>query len=706
MKVEEINMAEEMRRLDRIIQEIWENEKEEITEYYGVQIPTYRHIDTYLEQLPNIEEKIRIAQACNNKEKIAELTSQIQLDEYQTELYKKLKEHNNELDETLNFKLLNPKYEFLGNLLDAMSTDRTVQDELVSLSDERLELFKIMYCRLQEVSKYNVPYVSCILRRLGYTFPETSWKNRFHQYDDLTTELEKQLQETGTLDDNLVDSLLFLYARPISWNVHTIEEVKELNTPNSKILQEQNQIVQEEKESSKKDIARLKSALLAIAYGLDWKTARNICKKYHMERLERTEDNEDLFEMYQAISSIVKEENPDTIIAVYEMFQKEMPFELEFMNITTFEEDLRKEFAKSLNQSVWKLQGEPVQRLDGIPVYDAGTDFKMIITSLGAYQSDFTKQANYFTYWNSPEIISHGNCCSLIANNNLSMVDPKTVILGFETMDESMLLLAGNQDLNSTPSSKDFNLLEHDDINAYMTADQYVDETRGSFNELVYERRDLSANPKFYKKNPDYIVVIEEYENIDETIKRYQNQPEIVEELWKQKELQEYHLQEAVKASKDFGIPIVKINRERCAKKGIEKVSEMLVELSTSKDPKWIPKIITEFENNRVGNNENHKIIREQYFSQEKMQQIQSQIETMIETEPDFVIRRQLLLGYEEAVQQELERVKKCYYNRVNGQESGINFDATQKRIQSLKEEITPRPIIIPDEVELGGKKL
>lgn len=699
-------MTEEMRRLERIIEEIWKNEKEEITEYYGVQISTYRHIDTYLEQLPSIEEKIWLAQRCNNKEKIAELTSQIQLDEYQTKLYEKLKEHNIELDETLNFKLLNPKYEFLGNLLDAMSTDRVVQEQLVSLSDEKLELFKIMYRRLQEVSKYNVPYVSCILRRLGYTIPETSWQNRFHHYDDLTAELEKQLQEAGTLDDNIVDSLLFLYARPCFWNVRTLEEVKELSTPNSKILQEQNQIVQEEKKSSKKDIARLKSALLGITYGLDLKTASKICKKYHMEGLERTEDNEDLFEMYQAISSIVKEENPDTIIAVYEMFQTEMPFELEFMNITTFEADLQKEFAKSLNQSVWKLRGEPVQLLDGIPLYDADTDFKMIITSIGAYQSDFASQENYFTYWNSPEIVSHGNCCSLIANNNLSMIDPKTVILGFQTMDENVLLLAGYQDLNSTPNSKRFNISEYDDINAYMTADQYADATRGSFNELVYERRDLSSNPKFYKKNPDYIVLIEEYEDIDETIKRYQNQPEIVEELLKQKELQEYHFRESVKAAKDFGIPIVKMNRERCAKKGIEKISEMLVELSTSKDPKWIQKIITEFENNRVGNNENHKIIREQYFSQEKMKQIQSQIETMIETEPSLDIRSQLLSGYENAVQQEQERVKKCYYNRVNGQESGIDFDATQKRIQLLSGMITPQPIIIPDEVELGGKKL
>ena len=699
-------MTEEMRRLERIILEIWENEKEEITEYYGIQIPTYRHIDTYLEQLPSIEEKIWLAQRCNNKEKIAELTSQIQLDEYQTKLYEKLKEHNIELDETLNFKLLNPKYEFLGNLLDAMSTDKVVQEQLVSLSDEKLELFKIMYRRLQEVSKYNVPYVSCILRRLGYTIPETFWQNRFHHYDDLTAELEKQLQEAGTLDDNLVDSLLFLYARPCFWNVRTLEEVKELSTPNSKILQEQNQIVQEEKKSSKKDIARLKSALLGITYGLDLKTASKICKKYHMEGLERTEDNEDLFEMYQAISSIVKEENPDTIIAVYEMFQTEMPFELEFMNITTFEADLRKEFAKSLNQSVWKLQGEPVQLLDGIPLYDADTDFKMIITSIGAFQSDFASQENYFTYWNSPEIVSHGNCCSLIANNNLSMIDPKTIILGFQTMDENVLLLAGYQDLNSTPDSKRFNISEYDDINAYMTADQYADATRGSFNELVYERRDLSSNPKFYKKNPDYIVLIEEYEDIDETIKRYQNQPEIVEELLKQKELQEYHFRESVKAAKDFGIPIVKINRERCAKKGIEKISEMVVELSTSKDQKWIQKIITEFENNRVGNNENHKIIREQYFSQEKMKQIQSQIETMIETEPSLDIRSQLLSGYENAVQQEQERVKKCYYNRVNGQESGIDFDATQKRIQLLSGMTTPQPIIIPDEVELGGKKL
>ena len=50
------------------------------------------------------------------------------------------------------------------------------------------------------------------------------------------------------------------------------------------------------------------------------------------------------------------------------------------------------------------------------------------MTSVGAYQ-DGLEIEDYSKYWNSPHIRSHGNCCSLIANNNLSTAQNLLVII-------------------------------------------------------------------------------------------------------------------------------------------------------------------------------------------------------------------------------------------------------------------------------------
>ena len=46
------------------------------------------------------------------------------------------------------------------------------------------------------------------------------------------------------------------------------------------------------------------------------------------------------------------------------------------------------------------------------------------------------------------------------------------------------------------------------------------------------------ASPKFYKKNPDYIVFFEEYESYDEMFEKYKDKPKQFEYLRQQKELE------------------------------------------------------------------------------------------------------------------------------------------------------------------------
>lgn len=675
-------MNESQLKISKILHDIINNEEEEVESYYGLVINIYRNIDSYLNQLDDIKEQIYLAQWCNNYSKVEELIASLSLSKYEKNKYLKLKEKNIEIDETINFKILSEKYSFLDNIMDMITTDINIQDQILSLSDSRLRLFELMYSRLQTLTDYYNPYITTILKKIGYISLDTSWQNKFHIYDDLLINIDDLISNGYILSDNEIDKLLYLCTSTVQ---HTVPNVKELqnfgndDTIDSIKLQEDILKAKEEK-----DLNYLKFAILVQAYGIGLQKAQKICKRYNISNLTITNANKDVIEMYMAIYQIVNENDPDVLIQLYDEFIKNIKPEKDFRRIIVFENDLRKAFAHDLNNQVFKTHNLSYEELNGIKVYDAGLAFKMIVTAIGAYQSNFEDPKNYSEYWNSPRIRSHGNCCSLIGNINLSMAPVKNVILGFSTMSDNMLLLSGSSDINSTPTSREFNNTKNS-YQEYMDANTMLHNTRGDYNELVYERRDLGSNPKFYKKNPDYIVFIEEYENFNELLEKYKDSSQELAYLNQQKELQDRLWQETMKAATDFGIPIVKINREKVAKSEYENIENLVNNFINTKNPELLSQIITSFESSRVGNAGLHSLIRKKYFSSNKITNIIDKIKKTINNLDDNQVKINLYISLYKAIVEEKRKVNKCKYGaRRKHQSPGIDFSKELKELEEI----------------------
>ena len=689
--------------LNDIKREIIYSDEESVEEYYGVQINVYKDIDKYLSKIPDVYDKIHIAQYANNYKKANELISSLQLDDETKAKYSSLLQNNADLNETIDIRVLLPKYSFLNDMIDMIVTNKDVQEQLLSLSDEKLELFKLMYQRISENVDYRVPYVTALLNRMGTITPYTSWKNTYYRYEQLEGSIIESIKDGRELSVEEIDNLLYLYTTNVIWNVRGIEELRNFTKENGIFQISIDNIIQDEQKQEKKDINRIKNALLLKTYGIDLISAEALCKRYNIKGIKINQDNIDLFEMYKAMLEIIGENDANVLIDVYNQFSNQTEVSPNFMRVITFENAMRKTFAQNLNMSVFKC-GDNYTLEGDVKIFDAGTDFKMIVTAIGAYQSNFEDKDNYKEYWNSPTIRSHGNCCSLIGNNNLSMANPKNVIFGFSTMDDNMLLLSSSRDINSTPSSRQFNIATEQGLGTNYTIDgkkyssigrmglgiefsnpdKLLDNTRGDYNELVYERRDLSSNPTFYKKNPDYIVYIEEYENIDEYFEQYKDNNEMLIYLNEQEEQQKYQLKQSLKAAKDFDIPIVKINRERCAKQAITEIEQSISDFENSLDPDLIKKIICQFENNRVGNHDKHVIIRDKYFSVAQMNSYLSKIEQVISNIEDRNLRNMLLNEYNRAIVGEQKKVESCKKFRKNGQTSGFDFETTLNRIKAI----------------------
>lgn len=675
--------------INQIKHEMYTSDEDVNREYYGSMQSYYENIDKYLDRIPDVYDKIYIAQYANNFEKANELIASLDLSDEIRRKYERLLQDNADLNETIDIRILSSKYNFLDDILDMIVTDKRVQEQLLSLSDEKLELFKMLYQRLEENVDYNIPYITTILNKMGRTTPYTAWRNTpYYRYEELENSIIEGLENGKKLSTEEIDNLLYLYTSNLKWEINTLEELSDF--PN--IFQSSVDAFMEKAQSEEpKDLDNIKLALLLKTYGINVKTATNICKKYNIKGIPITQENVDLFEMYKAMLDIIGEDNPDVLIDTYNQFSSQMSPHPNFMRTITFENSMRKVFAQTLNSSVYKCTDSYTIN-DGVKIFDAGTDFKMIVTAIGAYQCDFPDQENYFDYWNSPTIRSHGNCCSLIGNNNLSMATPKNIILGFSTMDDNMLLLSGCKDLNSTTSSRNFNIASEENFGTnpddpyieFSNPDILIDNTRGDYNELVYERRDLSSNPLFYKKNPDYIVFIEEYENIDDYFEEYKDNPDALAYLNEQKKSQEHQLEQSLKAAKDFNIPIVRINRETCAKQAIFEIEQLLSEFENTLNPEYLERMICQFENNRVGNHDKHLIIRSKYFSTTQMSTYLNRLEKTISNIEDTNLRNTLLNKYKKAIIREQEKIKKAGITRKSGQTSGIDFESTLARIEEM----------------------
>lgn len=290
------------------------------------------------------------------------------------------------------------------------------------------------------------------------------------------------------------------------------------------------------------------------------------------------------------------------------------------------------------------------------------------MTAVGAYQDNFSDKENYSTYWNSKKIMAHTSSCSLIANNNLTTAKISNICLGFSNFEEEMFYGGSNKDM---ASDNQYHVMAPQLVSTLSNPEEFINSTRGQYNELVYERRDL-GNGEFYKKNPDFIVFFEEFDDLDNMD---MENPEVKSILNDEKR----KWKESLKAAKNFGVPIVKINRERCAKAESEKIEQCFQKYLKTHDTSLLSGIITNFENNRTGTR-GHSYLTEKYFSSETLQYMLNQISSSLEKIKDEKMKKHSIQIITNLLEQEKENIMNSL--TINDYGNGISrTNATNLRI-------------------------
>lgn len=601
----------------------------------------YENVENYIELLDNYDDKIYLAQKMCDFDLAKKLFDEYPFSSEERKKFEELALNNDDLVKTLRPRILKEQYSFLNSKLDYISAEHqsAIQDRILRLDEKSLEIFKLLYQKIEKDSHDSLFKIFALSVRIG-------------ENSEITKNLYEYIKENGIQED-MSDKLLWLYTEGNYYSFikdriyDRIKTAEDINDLEQIIKQCCDETINTQKNAEEKDSSKIKDALLLSTYGISLDEAETILECYDISGIEVTEENKKQFLMYLALTEINNERNPEKLIEIYDEYTKENEINIDYLRTAVFEGELKSIFAKEFNKSFTPVNDMTlIEKNDGISIYDAGTNFKLCMTAIGAYQSNFIDKENYSSYWNSSKIMAHTSSCSLIANNNLTTANIKNICLGFSNFSDNAFYGGTYMDM---ASDSQYHVFAPDLTSHLSNPTNFINNTRGQYNELLYERRNIERD-EHYKKNPDYILFFEEFDNI-ENEDNLETQQVLMDEKRK--------WNETLKAAKDFGVPVVKINRERCAKSEREKIEQNFQEYMKTYDPTLLSGIITEFENNRTGTR-GHEVLTERYFSADRIQEILYTIVNSLDEIGDENLKKDNYIQLEKILSKEKKQTKEC----------------------------------------------
>lgn len=294
----------------------------------------------------------------------------------------RLKEENEDVLRTINFAMLEDKYiNILGlDKINQFSCYPQIQEDLLKLNDEQLNLFSKCIENYQQNGQTDewTPLAEAILKNIN-------------QYDELIENIKK----SENVD---IEKVTRIIQGKNVFGIKTLEDIKKYD------------LIREEKCDewiNQDDIDKKRLAILEKIYGHDIDYTRRMILKYG----ENIDDlpNSDCKNYILSLKEIMDIEDGQILNKIYEELKQTKNVDI---NKTMIERNLKTEYWKLYSGDLFKV--ENAKEVDK-GVYEAGTDFKMIITSLGAFHSGNIE--NYEKSWNRPSIACQHFCASYIRND-------------------------------------------------------------------------------------------------------------------------------------------------------------------------------------------------------------------------------------------------------------------------------------------------
>ena len=233
--------------------------------YYGNDLKNETIIKKASDKLSNINDKIILLQWAGYTLEAKNLMEALNFSE---EKFQKLKKLNNNLEKTINLKVLDNKYDFLNDILKVITADINLQQKLLSLDDRKLSILQKLCERVNH--KYLLMFTECFLNNMG----PSPFENKNIRYNDLNDDLPNDLSN----DD--LDKLIFLYNSKAKIDVQSYADLQIMDNDSFwKIMLENDR----------------RNGLLARC-GFDLNSALELIRKYDVTNIKLTDKDREIYD--------------------------------------------------------------------------------------------------------------------------------------------------------------------------------------------------------------------------------------------------------------------------------------------------------------------------------------------------------------------------------------------------------------------------
>lgn len=450
---------------------------------------------------------------------------------------KELFEINDEILQTVDFRLLTSKYNNLSLDLRVLTVYPGLQERICTLSDRELKYLECVIKQSQRLEVDWIPLVADVLNNVG-KYQELINDEEFEKYIDSLS--------IDSSDENKLEFIKFLHIMTND-NVYKIESYDELKnfSRQANFNKMYNARINNPEYKKLSELDKMKDLACLKMLGQDLATVKRFLESYAydskglVEALRKTpqeieeyvknvigidETNEEfesyvtsimknnavLYNYYNLAVSILNKEDIKSIEKIFDCTEEKLIYYPKAM----LESKFRSFYVREKNNILYKTKEEDLFKVGDEDAYLVTGEYGLELTSIESYASDIWIFDNAATKtildWNCKKIKSHGISAVFVGNTNLSLPPVYGVCYGFDKLNEYSLLQSAPWDLGAWAYNKDFDVLRSRPQfgTRFLLPKTQLNSTLRRHNEDLIERRNLDYKngDEHFKLQPSYLI--------------------------------------------------------------------------------------------------------------------------------------------------------------------------------------------------------